>query len=41
MDLTEYDDDDDTDWCEWANLVGYEEVIATMIQEMEGNPKAV
>jgi len=29
------------DHCEWANLIGYEEVIATMIQEAEGNPKTV
>jgi hypothetical protein len=25
--------------CEWANLVGYKEAIATTIQEAEGDPK--
>jgi hypothetical protein len=33
--------DDEEEWFEWANLVGYEEVIATMIQEVEGYPKTV
>jgi len=40
MDLVEYKEDD-ADRCEWANLIGYEEVIAAMIQEAEGNPKTV
>jgi len=39
-DLVEYKDNN-ADHCEWANLVGYEEVIAAMIQEMEGDPKTV
>jgi len=29
------------DCCEWANLVGYEEVITATIQEAEGDPKTV
>jgi len=34
-------EDDNMNCCEWANLIGYEEVIAATIQEMEGNPKTV
>jgi hypothetical protein len=33
--------DDEEEWFNWANLVGYEEVIAIMIQEVEGDPKTV
>ena len=40
MDLTDYKDND-ADCCKWANLVGYEEVITTTIQKMEGDPKTV
>jgi hypothetical protein len=29
------------EWCEWANLVGYEEAIAMVIQEAEGDPKTM
>jgi hypothetical protein len=29
------------EWCQWANLVGYEEAIAVTIQEAEGDPKTV
>jgi hypothetical protein len=28
-------------WCEWANLVGYEEAIAVTIQEAEGDPNTM
>ena len=33
--------EDDPDPSEWANLAGYEEIIATTIQEVEGDPKSV
>jgi len=32
---------DNEDLSEWANLVGYEELIATTIQEVEGDLKSV
>ena len=40
MDLMSCNDDEE-EWFNWANLVGYEEVIAIMIQEVEGDPKTV
>jgi len=33
--------EDDKDLSEWANLTGYEEIIAATIQEVEGDPKSV
>jgi hypothetical protein len=29
------------EWCEWANLVDYEETIVATIQEAEGDPKTM
>jgi Reverse transcriptase (RNA-dependent DNA polymerase) len=42
-DLTDLADCDagEPEWCEWANLVGYEEAIAVTIQEAEGDPKTM
>jgi hypothetical protein len=40
MDLVDCDVGE-PEWCEWANLVGYEEAIAATIQEAEGDPKTM
>ena len=33
--------EDDPDPSEWANLVGYKEIITATIQEVEGDPKSI